>query len=70
MAATKSLSIRVDAELKKQAEEVLSELGISLSTAVTMLLRTIVRNRAVPPELFTLEEPSKREAKEENLGEI
>ncbi|WP_294160013.1 type II toxin-antitoxin system RelB/DinJ family antitoxin [uncultured Selenomonas sp.] len=53
MAATKSLSIRVDDEVKQQSDEVLSTLGLSTSSVVNMLLRTIARNRAVPAELFT-----------------
>jgi len=54
MAATKSLSIRIDADLKKESESILSKLGLSTSTAVSMLLKTIVRNRAVPSELFSI----------------
>lgn len=54
MAASASLSIRVDANLKKDSERVLSQLGVSTSTVVSMLLKTIVRNQSIPPELFTL----------------
>ena len=55
MAATKSLSIRIDADLKKESENILSQLGLPTSTAVSMLLKTIVRNRAIPPALFTID---------------
>ncbi len=54
MAVSTSLSIRVDADLKKDSEQVLAQLGVSTSTVVSMLLKTIVRNQSIPPELFTL----------------
>lgn len=61
MAATKSLSIRIDDDLKQQSEDFLSSLGLSTSTAVTMFLRTIVRNHAIPAELFTTKPQDTRE---------
>lgn len=51
--ATKSynLNVRVDSELKEQAEEVFSELGIPMSTAITMFLKSAVRTQGFPCEL-------------------
>ncbi|MCI9053236.1 MAG: type II toxin-antitoxin system RelB/DinJ family antitoxin, partial [Lachnospiraceae bacterium] len=40
-----NLNIRVDDELKKEAEEVLSELGLSISAATTVFLKQVVRSR-------------------------
>lgn len=48
MPGNASLSVRVDSALKAQAEEVLSELGMTMSGAFTMFLKQIVRERAVP----------------------
>ncbi len=46
-----NLNIRVDDSLKKQAEMVFSELGISMSAATTMFLKQVVRCNGIPFEL-------------------
>jgi DNA-damage-inducible protein J len=46
-----NLNIRVDDTLKKQAEAVFSELGMSLSTATTVFLKQAVRCNGIPFEL-------------------
>ena len=50
MAATKTLNLRVDAELKAQAEHIFSELGLPTSTAITMFLKSVVRYGGLPFE--------------------
>ena len=50
MAATKTLNLRVDAELKAQAEHIFSELGLPTSTAITMFLKAVVRYGGLPFE--------------------
>lgn len=62
MAAIKSINVRIDSNLKEQSDKVLSDIGLTTSSVVSMLLRTIVRNRAVPPELFTLEDKAAENA--------
>ena len=42
---------RVDAELKTEAEEILSQIGITTSQAITMFLKSITRERGIPFEL-------------------
>ena len=49
--STTSMSIKTDTEIKRQAEELLSEFGLNMTTAVNMFLRQIVRNQAIPLEL-------------------
>lgn len=51
MAATSSVSVRMDASLKENAEQILNELGISASGAVQMFYRQIVLRRGLPFEL-------------------
>lgn len=51
MAATSSVSVRMDTALKENAEQILSELGISASGAVQMFYRQIVLHRGLPFEL-------------------
>lgn len=46
-----NLNIRVDDTLKKQAEQIFSELGINLSVATTMFLKQVVRYNGIPFEL-------------------
>ena len=48
---TKSLNLRVDADLKAQAERIFSELGLPTSTAITMFLKSVVRYNGIPLEL-------------------
>lgn len=46
-----NLNIRVDDALKKQAEAVFSELGMTLSTATTIFLKQVVRCNGIPFDL-------------------
>jgi DNA-damage-inducible protein J len=46
--ATTNLNIRIDADLKKQAEDIFSELGLNMSTALTIFLRQTVRSKGIP----------------------
>jgi DNA-damage-inducible protein J len=48
MAATTNLNIRTDKEIKDQAEQIFSELGLSMTTAVNMFLRTSIREHGIP----------------------
>lgn len=50
MAAT-NLNIRTDKAIKDQAEEIFNELGLNMTTAVNMFLRTTIRERGIPFEL-------------------
>lgn len=49
--ATTNLNIRIDADLKKQAEDIFNELGLNMSTALTVFLRQTVRSNGIPFEL-------------------
>ena len=46
--ASTNMSIRVDSELKEQAEAVLNQLGLRLTGSINMFLRQIVRDKAIP----------------------
>ncbi|MCR5826389.1 MAG: type II toxin-antitoxin system RelB/DinJ family antitoxin, partial [Oscillospiraceae bacterium] len=47
MAAT-NLNIRTDKEIKDQAERVMSELGLNMTTAVNLFLRAVIREHGIP----------------------
>ena len=51
MSETKTLNLRVDAELKHQAELIFSDLGIPTSTAINMFLHSVVRYGGIPFDL-------------------
>jgi len=44
----KTMNLRVDSQLKKNAENIISQLGISMSSAITLYLRAIVREKGIP----------------------
>ncbi len=46
--ATTNLNNRIDADLKKQAEDIFRELGLNMSTALTVYLRQTVRSNGIP----------------------
>jgi DNA-damage-inducible protein J len=51
MANTTNLNIRVDEELKRQAEAIFAELGLNMSTAMNIFLRYSVRYGGIPFDL-------------------
>ena len=51
MARTSNVFARVEPEIKEQAEQVLDQLGIPMSNAVSMFLRQIVLQRGIPFEV-------------------
>lgn len=46
--ATVSTNIKIDPELKKQAQELFDELGMNLTTAVNVFLSQAVREQSIP----------------------
>lgn len=55
--AAVSTNIKIDAELKKEAQALFADLGMSLSTAVNVFLRQAVREHGIPFYVST-EEPN------------
>ena len=49
--ATTNLNIRVDEELKKNAERLFSDLGLNMSSAITIFLRSSVDYNGIPFEI-------------------
>lgn len=48
-----NVSIRIDAELKKQAETIFADMGLNITTAMNMFLRQVVRQGRIPFEIAT-----------------
>ena len=51
MALDTTVRARIDADLKKDVEKILSEIGLSTSQAITMFMKGIKRERGIPFEL-------------------
>ena len=49
--ATTNLNIRTDKAIKDQAEEIFNELGLNMTTAINIFLRTAIREHGIPFEL-------------------
>ena len=50
-----TINIRIDENLKKESEKILGELGMGMTTAMTIFLKAVVRNNGIP---FSLEIPN------------
>ena len=48
---TTNLNIRIDKAIKDQAEQIFNELGLNMTTAVNIFLRTTIREHGIPFEL-------------------
>jgi len=51
--ATKAITIRVEDVIKKQAEAMLEDMGINMTTYIVSSLKALVRERKMPFELVT-----------------
>lgn len=51
MAKTANVFARVEPEIKEQAEQILNQLGIPMSNAVSMFLRQVVLQHGIPFEM-------------------
>ena len=46
-----NVTVRIDANVKKQSEQVLNEIGMNISTAFNIFMRKVARERRIPFEL-------------------
>ena len=53
MAHTTQVSFRIDEEVKRSAESVLDDLGLTMSAAITVFLKKVGREHRIPFELST-----------------
>lgn len=51
MAQTAQINFRIDEDVKKNAEQVLDELGLTMSAAITVFLKKVGREHCIPFEL-------------------
>lgn len=50
--AQTNINIRMDEELKKNFDEICTELGLTMTTAFNVFARAVVRKRGIPFELI------------------
>lgn len=48
MGSTTNVSIRMDADIKKQAEQLFEELGMNMTTAITIFVKQSLRQGGIP----------------------
>ena len=48
MAQTSTINVRVDENIKREAEDVLDKLGMNISVLVNMTLRQLIMDQALP----------------------
>lgn len=46
-----SLNIRIDDDVKSEAEKIFNSLGLSMAAAISIYLRTVIRENGIPFEL-------------------
>ena len=49
--ATVNINVRVDSELKSEAEALFTDLGMNMSTAITIFLKSAVSHNGIPFEI-------------------
>jgi DNA-damage-inducible protein J len=57
MAKTTNLNIRIDKDLKEQAEVFFAELGLNMTTAINVFVRQSLRQRKIPFEISIEPDP-------------
>jgi DNA-damage-inducible protein J len=62
------ISLRVDDDVKRNAEKTLSDIGLSMSTAINIFLKTVVRENRIPFELSA--EPADKFYSRDNIAEL
>ena len=66
MAKTGTLNIRIEPELKKEAETTLNDLGMNIAEAVTIFLKQVVMTDSIP---FVIRKPTYSEEMLEAMEE-
>ena len=62
MAETTNLNIRIDRDLKNEADQIFTALGMNLTTAITVFVRQAVRQKKIPFEIALNSGVSMRDA--------
>jgi DNA-damage-inducible protein J len=66
--ATTSVTIRMDEDLKKRVEYLLNDMGLNMTTAITLFAKAVVRHNKIPFEVAA-SDPFWSEANQAHLRE-
>lgn len=58
MANTATVQVRMDAELKKQAEKTLKSMGLNMSTAINLFMHQVANQGKIPFEITAVNTPN------------
>lgn len=64
-----TLNVRIDSSLKQQFDEICADMGMTASTAVTVFVRTLVRERRIPFAVTASQDPFYSESNRRHLQE-
>ena len=67
--STSTFSVRVDSALKAEVEKCLSDMGMSMSTAINIYLRQIARIKAIPFIVTSVPVPNRETMEASEEGE-
>ena len=70
MEGTSTLNLRINTDVKRDAEDVLDRLGISMSAAVGMFLRQVAMTRSIPFPLALPQAPASLDASRLTDGQL
>ena len=60
--ATTNMNIRMDSDVKTQAQQIFAQFGLDMTTAINMFLRQAIRERGIPFDLRLDPSPGLAEA--------
>ena len=63
------INIRIDDNLKNEAEILFNDMGLNMSTAVIMFIKQAIRKKSIPFEITAKEDPFWSEANQAHLRE-
>ena len=68
--ATANVQVRMDADLKRSAEDTLKSMGLTMSSAITMFCRQVVNQGKIPFEILAGSTPNEetRKAMQDTLA--
>jgi len=64
------INVRIDDDLKNNAENLFDALGLNMSTAITMFIKQAVRQGSIPFEITTKADPFWSESNQAHLRKV
>lgn len=62
-----NINIRMDSEVKKQAEELFSDLGMNMTTAINIFVKQSIRTGGIPFQIVRDDDPFNSASNQEHL---